>query len=205
MRKGERFFFLSDVLKKVTDPVVQKRGFASSELILAWPELVGPIFSECTWPERILWPSGKQSEKQKDACAPETATDALGLTGGGGGILIVQMESATSVLFQHTSSQLIARINDFLGWSALAGIRIRPNVPEKAWRNHKAILPKENTLSPPQEQKLAALLAPICDEKLRAALHSLGKEILTQEKDREVPLSGLPDHPQPPLEEKKKE
>ena len=40
----------------IIDPVTRRRGFATAELIAAWPEIVGGRWAECTAPEKIVWP-----------------------------------------------------------------------------------------------------------------------------------------------------
>jgi hypothetical protein len=46
---------LSDILQKTIRDAFAKQGFAATELVTRWPEIVGPEISAHCEPEKIQW------------------------------------------------------------------------------------------------------------------------------------------------------
>ena len=148
---------LAELVGKVVDPVIAKRGFATADLIAAWPGIVGAAYADCTEPERILWPRA---------------------TGGGEpapGVLFLKVDGPRAIFLQHELPQIRERINAFLGYAAIGQIRIAQGPVATRTRPAKretAPLPAE------AEGALAQATASVADEKLRSALARLGRGVL---------------------------
>jgi hypothetical protein len=146
---------LSALVGRVLDPVSAKRGFATAELIAAWPEIVGPRYAHTTQPERISWAHGRAADE--------------------GGTLTVRVAAAAALHFQHEIGQILERVNGFLGFEAARRIRIVQKPIERSTRNGGAAL---RGLDPAEEEKLRAAVAKVDDDGLRAALERLGRGVL---------------------------
>ena len=92
---------LASLAAQVIDPLTAKRGFAKADLVLAWSDVVGPRYAALTRPEKLRWPRN-----------------------GFGAVLTVRVDGPAAVFLQHESEQFIARVNAFLGYSAVTSLRI---------------------------------------------------------------------------------
>lgn len=154
---------LAELVGKVVDPVIAKRGFAGADLIAAWPEIVGRAYADFTQPERILWPR-----------TPEGAEPAPG-------ILFLKVDGPRAIFLQHELPQIRERINAFLGYAAVAQIRIAQGpVQTRARPGRRALAP----LSAGAEARLAKAIDGVTDDKLRSALDRLGRGVMAERNKR---------------------
>lgn len=147
---------LAELIGRVLDPVTARRGFATADLIAAWPEIVGARYAECTRPEKIAWPRGAAAA-------------------GDGGVLRLRVDGPRAILIQHELDQIIERINGFLGHAAIAGIRL-VQAPVAAPRPRTR---GEPSLDGAEEARLGAAISGVEDDGLRAALDRLGRGVLS--------------------------
>lgn len=150
---------LSELVGKAIAPVIARRGFATADIVSAWPSLAGVAFARCTRPEKILWPRGDASERSP-------------------AMLVVRVDGPRAILFQHETGQIVERINAFLGYAAIGQIRIVQG-PVAATKPTPAAAPR--TLPPEEEARLSATVAAVDSTPLRAALERLGRGVLGEE------------------------
>ena len=144
---------LSDVLRKTIKDVFAKQGFAATELVTRWPEIVGPEIAAHCEPEKIQWPRPYDDEDQ----AP--------------GTLHLRVEGPTALEIQQLSRADPRAGQPFFGWQAVTDVRLR-----------QAPLTRREKPSPPAldheaAERIAATLTEIADDKLRAALGRLGAAV----------------------------
>ena len=144
---------LADVVRKALSDAFPKQGFAATELLTRWPEIVGPEIAAHSEPEKIRWP------RPVGDAAPDPGT------------LMLRVEGPTAVEIQHLSGVILERVNRFFGWQAVGDLRLR-----------QAPLPRRTKAKPPvpdveEQARIAATLTEIADDKLRAALARLGAAI----------------------------
>jgi hypothetical protein len=144
---------LADVLRKTLNDAFAKQGFASTELIMRWPEIVGAEIAAHSEPEKIRWP------RQVANDAPEPAT------------LMLRVEGPAAIEIQHLSNVILERVNRFFGWQAVAQIALR-----------QAPLTRRKTARPPlpdpeAASRIAGTLGEIVDDGLRDALARLGAAV----------------------------
>jgi hypothetical protein len=152
-RRGARS--IAELAARIIDPVTARRGFARSDLIAAWPEIAGPLYADCTAPEKIVWPRG-EAEGQRP------------------GVLFLKVDGPKAIFVQHQLPQIIERINAFLGHAAIGHIRIvQAPVKGKGERRRPGMM----ALSPEAETGLADTLSSVEDDALRAALDRLGRGV----------------------------
>jgi hypothetical protein len=144
---------LSDLLHKTLTDAFAKQGFASSELVTRWAEIVGAEIAAHSEPEKIQWTRGARGP------TPEPGT------------LVLRVEGPAAIEIQHLSGVVLERVNRFFGWQAVGGLRLR-QAPLR--RREQAPQP---TGDPEAAARIAADLPEIADENLRAALGRLGAAI----------------------------
>lgn len=149
-RQGPRA--LSSLVGRVLDPVTARRGFATADLLANWAEIVGPAFADCTQPERLAWPRS-----------------------GGSATLTVRVAGARAVLLMHDRGPFLERINAFLGYGAVAELRIVQRPLEPARAGSVPVPPRP--LSPAGARALDLSLEGI-DGALALSLRRLGEAVL---------------------------
>lgn len=146
---------LGELIGKVIDPVTKRRGFATTDLIAAWAEIVGPRFAEFTRPEKIVWPKGEHLE-------------------GAPALLVLRVDGPRAVFVQHEAAQIVERVNAFLGYGAVGHIRI-VQAPIGRAAPHQ---PGAQPLAPEAEAKVASTVAGVEHDRLREALGRLGRGVM---------------------------
>ncbi|WP_319531033.1 DciA family protein [uncultured Cohaesibacter sp.] len=156
-RKGSQV--LGDIIGSCLTPLCRKQGFASSDILRHWKQIVGPQFADCTEPERIRWPHRTES----DGFRP--------------GTLVLHCEGAQSVFLQHEQATIIQRVNAYFGYPAVDRIQILQR-PVRTTRD-----PRPDPLRPLTRSEAVALdsqLEGVKDDKMAAALRRLGHAILVK-------------------------
>ena len=143
---------LAEVLRKTLTDAFAKQGFAAVELVTRWREIVGAEIAAHSEPEKIQWPRTPQART-----APEPGT------------LLLRVEGPAAVEIQHLSDVILERVNQFFGWQAVAGVRLRQAPLSRRVAPRAAPVP-----DPAAMTRIAASLPEIRDEKLRLALARLG-------------------------------
>jgi hypothetical protein len=132
----------------------KRHGFASTEIVTHWADIVGAEIEAHAEPIKITWP------RQGDVEDPEPAT------------LVVRCEGPAILEIQHLSGVIIERINRFLGWRAIGRIALRQ---APLTRRDKRIVPPPPDAE--EARRIAQSMTGIADEELRAALGRLGAAV----------------------------
>jgi len=144
---------LADVLRKTLNDAFAQQGFASTELITRWPEIVGAEIAAHSEPEKIRWP------RQVAVETPEPAT------------LLLRVEGPTAIEIQHLSGVILERVNRFFGWQAVAQLALR-QAPLTRRPASPPAAPDRETAA-----RIAATLGDITDDALRDAVARLGAAV----------------------------
>ncbi|WP_274629765.1 DUF721 domain-containing protein [Arvimicrobium flavum] len=148
---------VSDLVSDLLDPVLRKRAGISVGLVQSWEEVVGPRLAVISRPQKIQWPN----RHDEDAFEPA--------------VLVIACEGMAALHIQHETSEIIGRVNAFLGYNAIGRIRI----VQKPVRT--AAIPPRPRLKPLSEAeaaKLSGKVSAIENEELRASLERLGRSVL---------------------------
>ena len=130
-----------------------KQGFASSELVTRWPEIVGADVAEHAQPLKIQWQRPAEGDPQEP------------------GTLVLRVEGPAAIEIQHTVGVILDRVNRFFGWAAVDRIAMRQAPLKRA-------KPRPNrTIDPAETARIAETLPKIEDEDLKQALARLGAAI----------------------------
>ena len=147
---------VGEVATGILDPVLRKKAGISTALVQSWEEIVGPRLAAATRPEKIAWP---RRAGEDDPYEPAT--------------LVIACEGASALRLQHEAGEVIARVNAFLGFGAVARIRIVQKpvaAPAKLRRQLRQI-------SEIEQSRIARTVGGIEDDELRLSLERLGKTI----------------------------
>jgi hypothetical protein len=145
---------LADLVGPALTAAFKRHGFASTEIVTHWDDIVGPEVAAHCEPIKITWP------RQNDAEQPEPAT------------LVLRCQGPAAIEIQHLAGVIVERINRFLGWRAIERVALR-----------QAPLARRAKPKPPPAidaeaaRRIADRMTDITDESLRAALGRLGAAV----------------------------
>jgi hypothetical protein len=152
---------LADLVDGCIAPVLAKQGFAASDIIMAWPEIVGDRLARHAEPIRLDWPGGARRRYAEEA---EPAT------------LVVRVTGAFALELQHMAPVVIERVNSHFGWRCVARLALRQGPLQ---RRTKVAEPPRN-LSPAAARAVEDHVADVADEGLQQALRRLGQAVLSR-------------------------
>ena len=155
---------VSDLVSNILDPILRKRAGMSIGLVQSWDEIAGPRLAAHSRPEKIQWPRRLHED---DPFQPA--------------VLVIACEGMAALHLQHETSEIIGRVNAFLGFAAIGRIRI---VQKPLTSTATVPKPRPRPLSDAQKAKLAETVGQIDDEGLRASLERLGTTILGTTKSK---------------------
>jgi hypothetical protein len=167
MNKPSRTFAkpLRDLLGKVVGDTFNRQGFASAELVTRWTDIVGAEIAAHSEPIKIQW--------TRPAAAPAERGSGWQQEPG---TLVLRVDGPAAIEIQHLANVICERVNQFLGWRAIARIALR-QAPLR--RNvHKNV----RIADPAAAAVIAASLPEIADDDLRLALARLGSAIRAVER-----------------------
>lgn len=147
---------LAESIAPLTAPLAGKRGFTSARLQAEWPLIVGAQLAARSQPQQI----GRVAQ------------------GEGGGTLVIRIASGPLALeLQHREPVIVERINTFLGWRAVARLRLvhGPLPPPPA--------PPPAPPPPADPAVVDAAVTGIEDPSLAAALRALAARILSRREE----------------------
>lgn len=147
---------LGELVGKAIAPVTARRGFATADLVAAWPEIAGPLYAGCTAPERIAWP------RHEDEGTPAP------------GILFLKVDGPRAIYVQHDLPQIVDRVNAFFGYRAIARVRILQSPVAATSKPSVAAAVRHDEAA---EEAIAETVKDVEDERLREALERLGRGI----------------------------
>jgi len=152
---------LAEFLDVCLSPSLAAQGFATSDIIMAWPDIVGERLAAFTQPLKIEW---KRKAPHADPEArPEPAT------------LVVRVESAFALELQHMAPTVIDRVNTYYGWRCIGKIVLKQGPVRRVERKK----PSAPLLSPADKAKVSSAIEGVEDDGLKAALDRLGQAIVS--------------------------
>jgi len=146
---------IAELAERAIEPLVQKRGFANSELLMRWSTIVSSPYDKGVVPDKLNWP-------REAADNPHS-----------GAVLTVRVDPIHALAFTHETDVIKTAINRYFGFYLVDKIKPsrRPFVPAL----EESTKPEQRKLSKKEEQNLADEVDAIEDETLRAALIDLGR------------------------------
>jgi len=149
---------LSEFLGATLGGMLKAQGFASTELIARWADIVGAEIAAHSEPMKINWPRVKNDVGDEDQAEPAT--------------LMLRVEGPAALEIQHLSAVIIERVNRFFGWQAIGRLTLR-QAPLRRLTPKPPLPPPDPTVT----ARLAAGMPEVESEELRNALARLGAAI----------------------------
>ena len=152
-------------LAKLIRGLDERFGQGPDALKARWREIAGENLSARTEPTRLSKPRG-----------------------GGGAVLELKVDGPAAALIQHQASEILARVNLFLGEGAVAKLRIvqgpvrRAVAAQTASKTAQARRRRAQPLDAGVEAELETGLDRLTDGPLKAALRRLGREVLRHQR-----------------------
>jgi protein-disulfide isomerase len=108
---------LAELLEECIGPAFAAQGFASTDILGAWPEIVGERLSRYCQPSKLEWPRRRQRDEEGRS-EP--------------GTLVVRVEGVFALELQHLAPVVIQRINAHYGWACVGRIVLRSRPPRRS-------------------------------------------------------------------------
>lgn len=146
---------LADLVPAVGDLAFRKFGFVQSALITRWPEIAGDRIARVTQPQGLRFARGTKAE----------------------GTLKLTVTSAAAPMVQHLTGDVIASVNRFFGYRAVARIDLVQGVVERCRPapSRKA----QPALAPSRPVSGGDGIRAVADPELRAVLEGLAASLAT--------------------------
>ncbi|MBT5073631.1 MAG: DUF721 domain-containing protein, partial [Kordiimonadaceae bacterium] len=151
---------IADIAGSINNRTFARFGFAKSDIILHWGEIVGSVLARSSLPERLIMP--KSNEKTDRA-----------------GVLHIRVEGSFAPEMQHLEPLVIDRINSYYGFKAVERLIFKHGNVDKKAPEQKYQPP---ILSDSQRNELDLMLKDIKDDQLRASLFNVGAELAASQK-----------------------
>jgi hypothetical protein len=149
---------LSEFLGATLGGVLKEQGFASTEIIARWADIVGTEIAAHSEPMKINWPRVVNDTGDNDQSEPAT--------------LVLRVEGPMALEIQHLSAVILERVNRFFGWQAIGRITLR-----QAPLHRKVPKKPPAPPDPAVTASIAATMPEVEDEALKQALARLGASI----------------------------
>ena len=156
---------IADLARGINNRAFRRFGFAKSDILLHWHEIVGPVLARSSLPERLVLP---KSNEQTDGRA---------------GVLHIRVDGSYAPEMQHLEPIVIDRINSYYGYKAVERLIFHHGPVQEKNAGRDYIKP---ILSDSQNKRLSESLSAIKDDKLRASLFDVGAELIGTRKNQKV-------------------
>lgn len=152
---------LAELIDACLAPALKAQGFAAADIVVAWPEIVGPRLAGRCEPVKIQWPKRPRGASPDEPAEP--------------GTLVLRVESAFGLEVQHMAPVLLERVNAYFGWRCLGRIALRQGPVRTGRKADRAV----RVLDPAALAEARARVAGVADDDLREALARLGAGIIS--------------------------
>lgn len=155
---------LAELIEGCIAPSLAAQGFATSDILIAWPEIVGQHLASFTQPMKLDWPRRRSGYDPDERPQPAS--------------LVVRVESAFALELQHLAPQVIEKVNTYFGWKCVGKLVLKQG---PVLREEKKPVPRP-ALSSEEHGRIDTAISEVDDEALREALHRLGENVLSTNK-----------------------
>jgi hypothetical protein len=145
---------LADLVPAIGDTAFRKFGFVQSALLTRWPEIVGDRLARVSQPESLRFARGTKAE----------------------GTLRLTVTSAAAPMVHHLTGDLMASVNRFFGYRAVAKVTLlQGHVHRAAAPTVTPAPPAAKAPTPPPPSP--ASVRKVADPELRAVLEGLAASL----------------------------
>ena len=156
---------IADLASGINNRAFRRYGFAKSDILMHWREIVGSVLARSSIPERLIM--------------PKNVEQANGRTG----VLHVRVDGSFAPEMQHLEPLIIDRINSYYGFKAVERLICHHGIIERKVIGEKYQAP---ILDDSQKSELDLLLCDIKDDKLRKSLFAVGAELIARQQPKKA-------------------
>lgn len=153
---------LAELIDSCMSEALARQGFAASDVVTAWPEIVGDRLARFSQPIRMDWPKRRKGDDPRAQAEPAT--------------LVVRVEGAFALEMQHVAPLILERINAHYGWRCVGRI-VTKQGPVRREAKRSTVAPELNAAA---RERIAAAVDGVEDGHLREALDRFGRAVLAQ-------------------------
>ncbi len=169
-KRGRGFQSAGATVRSAVDQMAGKKGFAETEVLLRWPEIVGAALASVCRPVKVHY----------------GASRAIGAT------LIVQTDSGRAPEVEHQGPALVDRVNQFYGYRAISRLKVTQSTglgmasaKSMGFAEDQAKFDGPPAGPTPEEEKRAAKMAQNIETPgLKDALSRMGAHVLAQSRTK---------------------
>ncbi len=148
---------LAELIESCIGPAYAAQGFATTDILSAWPEIVGERLGRHCQPVKLEWPRRRAGQGGKDETKQVPGT------------LVVRVEGVFALELQHLAPVVIERINAHYGWACVGRLVLKQDrIRRGGTRVH------QRAIAPAERGAIALAVSRIDEEGLRGALDRLG-------------------------------
>ncbi|MEM1377323.1 MAG: DciA family protein [Pseudomonadota bacterium] len=152
---------VASLASKLIDPLLAKRVGLTTALISTWPEIVGEDVASRSRPIKIKWPP-KASDGEFQP-----------------GTLIIAAQAMAALHLQHETTEIIARVNAFMGYTAISAVKIEQR--QSVALNQRTAR-RMRPLTQTEARKVEGAVASVENERLKNALRAMGQSVLREKR-----------------------
>lgn len=156
---------IADIAHDINGRAFARFGFAKSDIILHWTEIVGSVLARSSLPERLVMPKSAQKSP------------------GRAGVLHIRVEGSFAPEMQHLEPLVIDRINSYYGFKAVERLIFHHGNVDREAPAQKYQPP---ILGDSQKKELDMMLKDIKDDQLRASLFNVGAELAAKQNTKKT-------------------
>ena len=158
---------LAELIDASLGRALAAQGFATSDVLVAWPDIVGERLAAATQPLKIEWP--RRRAGADPTSRPDPAT------------LVIRVESAFALDAQHLAPVIVERVNAHYGWRCVGKLVLKQGPVRRTASSRAAPAPP---LPETERARIADAIAGVEEEGLRGALDRLGQAVARTAKGR---------------------
>lgn len=161
-RLSRGFAQTGGILSKQIRKASETRGFSETRLLTHWAEIAGPSVAKIARPVKVGY-----------------TRQGMGAT------LTLLTTGANAPMVQMQLPQIKERVNATYGYAAISRIHVTQTAPTGFAEGQVSFdhdKPKKRTLAPQEKAQVQSTVSDVSDDRLKAALATLGENILTKPK-----------------------
>ncbi len=161
--RRSRIRSLGELAPAALGDALARQGFAGSEIVTRWPEIVGTELAPHCEPVRLAWPPRGPSS---DPGRPREPA-----------VLFVRVESAHALELQHMQAVVLERVNRYFGWACVGSLRFRQGPVTRRGQSARV----RKVASDAARGRVADAVRGVEEPALAAALARLGEAVAAEE------------------------
>lgn len=146
---------LSKIMPKITQKVVGKIGVEFGNLILSWPQVVGVDIAQKCRIQKFLFPKGEK----------------------GNATVTLDVQSYFATDCQYMLPQLIEKINRFMGFRAVAGMKLKQVMTPFQDHHLPQLKTVSKKLTAQEKAEIEKIIEDSDDERIQDLLRQLGEGV----------------------------